>query len=568
VALAGGTDVGVTVLGVGQVTNNRNDQTCVSTGSRQDCDARYYDSGWDVTFTATPTDGRWRLANWHDDGPDGIGCNTTNPSCSFTSGHCVFCAYHDHITATFVARDDDGDGSNALVDCNDHNPSIHPGAYDVPHDGIDQNCDGHDNLDADNDGYNSDPGPDCNDYNAAVHPGAPEVAGDGIDENCDGPPDTTLTSATPADGAVVRGTSATFAFASPPNPDWNARFECKLDSGAWQDCSSPVALHDMTDAKHTFQVRGVDVDGFSDPTPASTSWTVDTTPPDTNLTGGPAEGAITDATSATFAFQSEPGARFECSADGAPFTTCSGPGNSHTITGLGLATHSFAVRAVDVAGNPDPTPATRHWRVTADVDGDGYVAPGDCNDRDPSIHPNAVDIPHDGIDQNCDGHDNLDADGDGYDSNPGPDCNDSNPSVHPGAFDIPGDGIDQNCDGHDASFPLLFSEVGAQWRFSPFRFARLYVKRVLAKSAIEVVCHGPGCPFGHHREVVAHGQRRFSVLGRLHEARLRAGAVVSVRVTHSGYIGVMRRYTIRGAGQDPRVTDYCIPEGGGKPTHC
>jgi len=47
-------------------------------------------------------------------------------------------------------------------------------------------------------------------------------------------------------------------------------------------------------------------------------------------------------------------------------------------------------------------------RLVTDVDRDGYgslLGENDCAPFDSSIHPGAVDIPDDGIDQNCDGHD-------------------------------------------------------------------------------------------------------------------------------------------------------------------
>ncbi len=53
-------------------------------------------------------------------------------------------------------------------------------------------------------------------------------------------------------------------------------------------------------------------------------------------------------------------------------------------------------------------PLTRLYRSAGDFDGDGYsrlLGGGDCDDWDETVHPGAVEIPDDGIDQNCIGGD-------------------------------------------------------------------------------------------------------------------------------------------------------------------
>jgi len=91
-------------------------------------------------------------------------------------------------TAVEIGRDEDQDGyTEASGDCDDHDPFMHPGAFDAPADGIDQNCDGLDSADADGDGVDGAPdGADCDDTRAEVFPGAIEIVLNGIDENCDG----------------------------------------------------------------------------------------------------------------------------------------------------------------------------------------------------------------------------------------------------------------------------------------------------------------------------------------------------------------------------------------------
>jgi hypothetical protein len=115
--------------------------------------------------------------------------------------------------------------------------------------------------------------------------------------------------------------------------------------------------------------------GFSTGTKTATANYVlpDTTPPDTTITAGPT-GTVTSS-SATLSFSStETGSSFQCSLDGAAFTSCTSP---QSLSGLSVGPHSFQVKAIDAAGNVDPTPATRGWTVapaqaTTSLD----VAPG------------------------------------------------------------------------------------------------------------------------------------------------------------------------------------------------
>ncbi len=62
----------------------------------------------------------------------------------------------DHVVRIYYgrARDDDGDGSTWLDDCDDLDPAIHPGVLEVAGDEVDQNCDGSERcfVDADGDG--------------------------------------------------------------------------------------------------------------------------------------------------------------------------------------------------------------------------------------------------------------------------------------------------------------------------------------------------------------------------------------------------------------------------------
>lgn len=107
------------------------------------------------------------------------------PCASCPAGH--VCSANQCVPDT---SDVDHDGFTAKVDCDDHDPTAHPGAKESCN-GKDDNCDGKidEGFDADGDGWVSCAvGPkraDCDDKDALVNPGASEVC-NGKDDNCDG----------------------------------------------------------------------------------------------------------------------------------------------------------------------------------------------------------------------------------------------------------------------------------------------------------------------------------------------------------------------------------------------
>lgn len=168
-------------------------------------------------------------------------------------------------------------------------------------------------------------------------------------------PDTQITS---GPSGRTSATSATFAFLS-PDAGSGATFECALDGSGFGACASPKAYSSLGEGAHTFAVRVRDASGNVDPSPATRTWTVDLTAPETTITGGPS-GTVAMA-SATFSFtSSEPGSTFQCLLDGGAFAACTSP---DMLTGLAQGPHTFSVRAIDGAGHADATPATRSWTV-------------------------------------------------------------------------------------------------------------------------------------------------------------------------------------------------------------
>ncbi|MBI4281845.1 lamin tail domain-containing protein [Candidatus Uhrbacteria bacterium] len=166
------------------------------------------------------------------------------------------------------------------------------------------------------------------------------------------PPETTIT-ATPA--TVSNATDATFVFSATEG----GKFFCTLDDNTDAECVPPMLYSSLSEGQHLFSVTAEDGSGNRDATAAAFTWEVDRTAPDTLLTQSPS--ALTKDAAAVFAFTaSEAGATFGYALDGSAWQTAV---SSLTIPGLADGEHTVTIRASDVAGNVDPTPAVATWTV-------------------------------------------------------------------------------------------------------------------------------------------------------------------------------------------------------------
>ncbi len=136
--------------------------------------------------------------------------------------------------------------------------------------------------------------------------------------------------------------------------------ECRLDTAAFAECTSPSVFSDLAQGSHTFQVRAKDSVGNTSGT-TSRTWTADTVaPPAPSIASGPAEGSFVSSTSASIGFtNTEAGVTFECRYDAAAFAACTTPA---ATSGLSEGAHSFQVLAKDSVGNTSTT-TTRNWTV-------------------------------------------------------------------------------------------------------------------------------------------------------------------------------------------------------------
>lgn len=103
-------------------------------------------------------------------------------------------------------------------------------------------------------------------------------------------------------------------------------------------------------------MRAIDLADNVDPTPAKRVFTLDRAAPLTSIVKRPP--AKSKRRKVTFKFSADGSATFACKLDSKPFKPCSSPFSAR----VKVRKHLFQVRATDVAGNVDATPAKARFR--------------------------------------------------------------------------------------------------------------------------------------------------------------------------------------------------------------
>ncbi len=426
--------------------------------------------------------------------------------------------------------DADDDGWAACAECDDGDADIYPGATESPGDGVDSDCDGVDRcyLDADDDGYRPDatstlagetvacdgpgeasgldPVGDCDDDDDTVSPAAPELVGDGLDQDCDG--GEICLADQDEDGARAEDGSTAVSSDEDCDDAGEALASAQADCDDADDAIHPDADEtpgdevdqDCDDAELCWV--DADEDGYR-PDATSTVYSADLSCEGAGEARADAPtGDCDDADETVNPSGTElPGDDLDSDCDETELCYLDADDDGYR----GDAGETVASSDLDCADSGEALASSLDgdcddgddaWHPGAaetdctdpsdyncdgstgydDLDEDGWAACEECDDRDASVSPDALEQAGDAVDQDCDGTEicYLDADDDGYRPDatstvssaniacdgdgealaeaPTDDCDDADADVNPAASERVGDEIDQDCDGGEQCY--------------------------------------------------------------------------------------------------------------------
>jgi hypothetical protein len=170
---------------------------------------------------------------------------------------------------------------------------------------------------------------------------------------------------------TTNSNTVTFGFSA----DESATFKCELDGGGFSSCSSPITYDPIAEGSHDFSVVATDDAGNEDPTPATRSFIVDRTdpqseaqPPATSVDA--TFGVDYSSSDVNGVAEVELWVRGPGDAGFTLYATDTTPGTptfSFTATQNGV--YSFYTRALDDAGNREAAPGSRDGFTDVDLTG-------------------------------------------------------------------------------------------------------------------------------------------------------------------------------------------------------
>ncbi|MFZ5480020.1 MAG: MopE-related protein [Myxococcota bacterium] len=285
-----------------------------------------------------------------------------------------------------LRTDWDLDGIESTAgDCDDLDASVYPGAVEVWYDGVDQDCDGANDFDADRDGAAVDR--DCDDADPERSPDFEEAWYDGVDQDCDGNDRDRDADGYPHD-----------LDCDDDDPNANPGEADPWYDGIDQDCRGNSDYDRDGDGHDHAELGGDDCDD-ADRDVHPLAW------------DAPYDGVDSDCA----------GGEYDADGDGfrAPMAGGGDCDDFDPAVFPGADEVWYDGIDQDCDGRSDFDQDGDGW---SHADGDGH----DCDDLRAGVNPGAVEVWYDGVDQDCDGNDG-DRDRDGVIVSL--DCDDGDPLV-------------------------------------------------------------------------------------------------------------------------------------------